>query len=158
MSSAEQNGQHYGEQLRILHWNIHSWRDSSSTSNLEAIADLISGIDPHVVSLVEVDEPWGQPDSSVNWRTALGTRGYLCQASSSVAIRQSAALATRSLPSCQLLQSSSGNFCGLPGFTTAPNHPSLDRWCSPSLDPCLCRFGLAVPICLAVTLKPEQTP
>lgn len=50
-------------QLRILHWNIHSWRDASNVSNLDVIIDLVSETDPHIVSLVEVDEPWGMPDS-----------------------------------------------------------------------------------------------
>jgi endonuclease/exonuclease/phosphatase family metal-dependent hydrolase len=50
---AEQD-QQQDDQLRVLHWNIHSWRDASGASNLEAIADLVSEINPHVVSLVEV--------------------------------------------------------------------------------------------------------
>jgi endonuclease/exonuclease/phosphatase family metal-dependent hydrolase len=62
MAVAEQD-QQQDDQLRLLHWNIHSWRDASGTSNLEAIADLVGEIDPHVVSLVEVDEPWGMSDS-----------------------------------------------------------------------------------------------
>jgi endonuclease/exonuclease/phosphatase family metal-dependent hydrolase len=59
---AEQDQQQEG-QLRILHWNIHSWRDASGASNLDAIADLVGETDPHIVSLVEVDEPWGMSDS-----------------------------------------------------------------------------------------------
>jgi endonuclease/exonuclease/phosphatase family metal-dependent hydrolase len=55
--------QQQGDQLRLLHWNIHSWRDTSGASNLEAIAELVSEIDPHVFSLVEVNEPWGMSDS-----------------------------------------------------------------------------------------------
>lgn len=62
MAIAEQN-QPQDDQLRLLHWNIHSWRDKSGASNLGAIADLVSEIDPHVVSLVEVDEPWGMSNS-----------------------------------------------------------------------------------------------
>jgi endonuclease/exonuclease/phosphatase family metal-dependent hydrolase len=62
MPVAEQ-AQQQDDQLRILHWNIHSWRDASDTSNLEAITDLIGDTNPHVVSLVEVDEPWGMSDS-----------------------------------------------------------------------------------------------
>jgi endonuclease/exonuclease/phosphatase family metal-dependent hydrolase len=42
-----------------LHWNIHSWRDAAGESNLEAVSDLISQTAPHVVSLTEVDERWG---------------------------------------------------------------------------------------------------
>jgi endonuclease/exonuclease/phosphatase family metal-dependent hydrolase len=59
---AEQD-QQQDDQLRVLHWNIHSWRDASGASNLEAIADLVSEINPHVISLVEVDEPWGMSDT-----------------------------------------------------------------------------------------------
>lgn len=62
MPAAEQD-QRQDRRLRILHWNIHSWRDASDASNLEAIIDLVSETDPHIVSLVEVDEPWGMPDS-----------------------------------------------------------------------------------------------
>lgn len=62
MSIAERNHQQ-GDQLRILHWNIHSWRDASGVSNLDAIIDLVSKTDPQMVSFVEVDEPWGMPDS-----------------------------------------------------------------------------------------------
>ncbi|HET9257587.1 MAG TPA: endonuclease/exonuclease/phosphatase family protein [Pseudonocardiaceae bacterium] len=62
MTTAEQDQQEDGH-LRILHWNIHSWRDPSGSSNLDAIAGLVRQADPHVVSLVEVDEPWGMPDA-----------------------------------------------------------------------------------------------
>jgi endonuclease/exonuclease/phosphatase family metal-dependent hydrolase len=46
-------------QLRVLHWNIHSWRDADYGSNLEAVGDVIGRTAPHVVSLTEVDERWG---------------------------------------------------------------------------------------------------
>src|ERR1700742_4494638 len=49
------------DELRLLHWNIHSWRDDTGASNLEAVVNLVRRTDPHVVSLVEVDESWGQP-------------------------------------------------------------------------------------------------
>jgi endonuclease/exonuclease/phosphatase family metal-dependent hydrolase len=62
VSIAEQD-QPQRDQLRLVHWNIHSWRDASGVSNLTAIADLIGEIDPHVVSLVEVDESWGMANS-----------------------------------------------------------------------------------------------
>jgi endonuclease/exonuclease/phosphatase family metal-dependent hydrolase len=62
VSVAEQD-QQQEHQLRVLHWNIHSWRDESGASNLDAIADLVGEIDPHVVSLVEVDERWGMSDT-----------------------------------------------------------------------------------------------
>jgi endonuclease/exonuclease/phosphatase family metal-dependent hydrolase len=47
------------DELRMLHWNIHSWRDDAGVSNLESVVNLVQATDPHVVSLVEVDEPWG---------------------------------------------------------------------------------------------------
>lgn len=62
MPATEQGPQH-DDQLRILHWNIHSWRDAAGAVNLETITDLVRKTDPHVVSLVEVDEPWGMPES-----------------------------------------------------------------------------------------------
>lgn len=49
--------------LRILHWNIHSWRDESAAPNMDAVIGLIRNTSPHVVSLVEVDEPAGTPSS-----------------------------------------------------------------------------------------------
>jgi endonuclease/exonuclease/phosphatase family metal-dependent hydrolase len=50
-------------ELRILHWNVHSWRDDAGASNTEAVADLVRATDPHVVSLVEVDESWDGPSA-----------------------------------------------------------------------------------------------
>lgn len=49
--------------IRILHWNIHSWRDDAGAPNAGAVAALIEETDPQVVSLVEVDEPWGGPST-----------------------------------------------------------------------------------------------
>jgi endonuclease/exonuclease/phosphatase family metal-dependent hydrolase len=48
-------------ELRVLHWNIHSWRDDQEAPNLERVADLLEATDPAVVSLVEVDESWNSP-------------------------------------------------------------------------------------------------
>lgn len=47
--------------MRLLHWNVHMWQDADGKSNLQAVADLIAQVSPDVVSLVEVDEPWGRP-------------------------------------------------------------------------------------------------
>lgn len=58
MTSAHQD---QSDELRLLHWNVHSWRDDAGASNLEAVVNLVRRTDPHVVSLVEVDESWGQP-------------------------------------------------------------------------------------------------
>jgi endonuclease/exonuclease/phosphatase family metal-dependent hydrolase len=45
-------------ELRVLHWNIHSWRNDTGARNQARVADLIRATDPHAVSLVEVDESW----------------------------------------------------------------------------------------------------
>ncbi len=50
-------------ELRILHWNVHSWRDAAGAPNPGAVTDLISEAKPHVVSLVEVNEPLGAPET-----------------------------------------------------------------------------------------------
>jgi endonuclease/exonuclease/phosphatase family metal-dependent hydrolase len=63
------------DHLRILHWNIHSWRDPSGGPNLEAIAALIRRTGPHVVSLTEVNEPWGMA-ASVAGLAGLAGDGY----------------------------------------------------------------------------------
>lgn len=47
--------------MRILHWNIHSWKDADGAPNREAVAALIRRTAPDVVSLTEVNEPWGAP-------------------------------------------------------------------------------------------------
>ena len=51
------------DSIRILHWNIHSWRDESGAPNLESVIGLVSATSPHVVSLVEVDETWEAPSA-----------------------------------------------------------------------------------------------
>jgi endonuclease/exonuclease/phosphatase family metal-dependent hydrolase len=51
------------DELRMLHWNIHSWRDDAGAPNLEAVVNLVRSTDPHVVSLVEVNELWGGPSA-----------------------------------------------------------------------------------------------
>lgn len=47
--------------LRILHWNIHGWRDAADRPNAHAVIELIRSTGPDAVSLVEVDEPRGLP-------------------------------------------------------------------------------------------------
>jgi endonuclease/exonuclease/phosphatase family metal-dependent hydrolase len=47
--------------LRILHWNVHSWKDDGGQPSFGEIAAFIAGQDPDVVSLVEVSEPWAAP-------------------------------------------------------------------------------------------------
>jgi len=51
------------DDLRILHWNIHSWRDPSGHANVAAVAALIGETAPDIVSLAEVDEAWAAPGS-----------------------------------------------------------------------------------------------
>jgi endonuclease/exonuclease/phosphatase family metal-dependent hydrolase len=48
-------------ELRVLHWNIHSWRDDRDRPNLERVAAVLEATDPAVVALVEVDEAWNSP-------------------------------------------------------------------------------------------------
>lgn len=60
---ADSDNESHGGDLRILHWNIHSWRDASAVPNQDAVVGLIRDTRPHVVSLVEVDEPLGMPSS-----------------------------------------------------------------------------------------------
>jgi endonuclease/exonuclease/phosphatase family metal-dependent hydrolase len=71
--------------MRILHWNIHSWTDVAGRPNAQAVADLIRDAAPDVVSLTEVNEPWGRPEtlsriSGYTWIFApsveFGSRGY----------------------------------------------------------------------------------
>jgi endonuclease/exonuclease/phosphatase family metal-dependent hydrolase len=50
-------------ELRVLHWNVHSWRDAAGAPNIDAVAALIRETRPHAVSLVEVNEPWGAPSA-----------------------------------------------------------------------------------------------
>lgn len=50
-------------ELRILHWNVHGWRDAAGRPNVQAVAELVRTTRPHAVSLVEVDEPWGLPSA-----------------------------------------------------------------------------------------------
>jgi endonuclease/exonuclease/phosphatase family metal-dependent hydrolase len=49
------------DELSILHWNVHSWRDEAGRPNHEAVLRLIGQTSPDMVSLVEVNEPWGSP-------------------------------------------------------------------------------------------------
>lgn len=47
--------------LRVLHWNVHSWKDAAGAPNRDAVAALLKQEAPDVVSLTEVNEPWGAP-------------------------------------------------------------------------------------------------
>jgi endonuclease/exonuclease/phosphatase family metal-dependent hydrolase len=59
--------------VKVLHWNIHGWRDPDGVSNIDRVARLIDAQRPDVVSLVEVDEPWGEP---VGLRRVAESTGY----------------------------------------------------------------------------------
>ncbi|MGB5758868.1 MAG: endonuclease/exonuclease/phosphatase family protein [Acidimicrobiales bacterium] len=58
--------------MKILHYNIHSWLDAKGLDNVERVAKLIGDHDPDVVSLVEVDETWGQPSNIEHIADQLG--------------------------------------------------------------------------------------
>ena len=60
--------------MRLLHWNIHMWRDVEGGDNKQAVAELIDRVAPDVVSLVEVDEPWGRPEGLRWLASELGYR------------------------------------------------------------------------------------
>ncbi len=47
--------------MKILHWNIHGWADADGVDNVDRVIDLVREVDPDVISLVEVDEDWGDP-------------------------------------------------------------------------------------------------
>jgi endonuclease/exonuclease/phosphatase family metal-dependent hydrolase len=50
------------DELRVLHWNIHSWVDpETQSSNLDVVAELIRTTNPDAVSLVEVNQTWESP-------------------------------------------------------------------------------------------------
>jgi endonuclease/exonuclease/phosphatase family metal-dependent hydrolase len=55
------NDRGHGSDVRLLHWNVHSWRDQCGKPNMDAVAGLIAEYAPDVVSLVEVNEPWAAP-------------------------------------------------------------------------------------------------
>jgi endonuclease/exonuclease/phosphatase family metal-dependent hydrolase len=58
--------------VKLLHWNVHMWRDADGHDNTQAVAELIDHVAPDVVSLVEVDEPWGRADGLSSLATELG--------------------------------------------------------------------------------------
>jgi endonuclease/exonuclease/phosphatase family metal-dependent hydrolase len=58
--------------VKFLHLNVHMWQDPDGSTNVPAVADLIRRETPDVVSLVEVDEPWGRPDNLRHLADELG--------------------------------------------------------------------------------------
>ncbi len=59
--------------MKILHYNIHMWTDADGLPNSDRVQELIKDEAPDLVSLVEIDEPWGSPATL----TALADRlGY----------------------------------------------------------------------------------
>lgn len=67
-------------EIRILHWNIHSWLDGIGKLNDERVADLISRTAPDVVSLVEVDEPHGSRGPLAKVAASCGYSPVFCPA------------------------------------------------------------------------------
>ena len=61
MSLGASHRQHEHQQLRVLQWNIHSWRSADGEPNSEAVVSVIRATMPHAVCLAEVDESWGMP-------------------------------------------------------------------------------------------------
>ena len=68
------------DELSILHWNVHSWRDEAGRPNHEAVLRLITDISPDLVSLVEVNEPWGSPAVLRDLARARGYTWIFCPA------------------------------------------------------------------------------
>lgn len=66
--------------MNFLHWNVHSWRDANGTESFEPITELIAALNPDVVSLVEVDEPWGRPARLQSLAEQLGYGWVFCPA------------------------------------------------------------------------------
>ena len=58
--------------MKILHYNIHMWTDAEGVNNADRVEALIRDQDPDLVSLVEVDEPWGQPSTLARIAERLG--------------------------------------------------------------------------------------
>ena len=83
------------DELSILHWNVHSWRDEAGRPNHEAVLRLIGQTSPDMVSLVEVNEPWGRPAALRDLAGPAGTPGSSSRPWSSAATRLTAATATR---------------------------------------------------------------
>lgn len=58
--------------MKLLHWNVHSWRDAAGVDNRSDVLELIRSESPDVVSLVEVDEPSTEPMSLAQLAEKLG--------------------------------------------------------------------------------------
>jgi endonuclease/exonuclease/phosphatase family metal-dependent hydrolase len=61
-------------ELSVLHWNVHSWKDAAGEPNADQVTALIRDTGPDVVSLVEVNEPWGSPATLTSIAAACGYR------------------------------------------------------------------------------------
>lgn len=58
--------------MKILHYNIHMWTDADGLPNSDRVGKLIEDEAPDLVSLVEVDEPWGSPSTLTGLADRLG--------------------------------------------------------------------------------------
>jgi endonuclease/exonuclease/phosphatase family metal-dependent hydrolase len=76
MSGASPARHDRGVEIRVLHWNIHSWREpKAGASNLSDVVALVGNAEPDVVSLVEVNERWDGEAGSALAELAAAT-GY----------------------------------------------------------------------------------
>ena len=67
-------------EIRVLHWNIHSWTDDTGEPNGERVADLIRKTTPDIVSLVEVDEESERHGTLSNIAKSCGYTSIFCPA------------------------------------------------------------------------------
>lgn len=58
--------------MKILHYNIHMWTDADGLPNSDRVEELINDEAPDLISLVEIDEPWGRPSALTRLADRLG--------------------------------------------------------------------------------------
>jgi endonuclease/exonuclease/phosphatase family metal-dependent hydrolase len=66
--------------IRVLHWNVHSWTDDTGKPNEDLVAGLIRRTTPDVVSLVEVDELHGTRSPLTEIAASCGYTAVFCPA------------------------------------------------------------------------------
>jgi len=157
VSVAEQDRQQ-DHQLRVLHWNIHSWRDESGASNLDAIADLVGEIDPHVVSLVEVDELWGMSDTLHELAIRVGHSWIFAPSFEFGHEAPAGGFGNAVLTKLPILAVQHWQLLWPSRLTMAPSHPSHDQSCLQSLGSCNLLSGSEALTCREVIRRRERTP
>lgn len=60
--------------MRFLHWNVHMWRRLDGKPKDREVSEVSGQFSPELVSLVEVDEPWGEPTTLSGLAEELGYR------------------------------------------------------------------------------------